>query len=61
MADKATVTLADLQRLGEQEAKPTPLTDNDVSDYASAVLIVLRGLPRGEKLKVMRRAQRMLR
>ena len=61
MPDKPTITFADLQKLQEQESKPTPLNDNEVSDYASAVLIVLRGLPRGEKLKVMRRAQRMLR
>ena len=61
MTDRPTVSLADIQRLSEQDSKPNPLNDNEVSDFASAVLIVLRGLPRGEKLKVIRRAQRMLR
>lgn len=60
MADKPTVTLADLTKLQEQANKPDPLDWNEVVDYAAAVTLVLRGLPRGEKLKVLRRAIKML-
>ncbi len=55
-----TVTLADLTRLQEQENRPTPLSSDEVQDYAFAVLMVLRGLPRAEKVKVLKRAQAAL-
>ena len=51
-----SVTLADLTKLQEQENKPQPLTADEIQDYAFAVLMVLRGLPRAEKAKVLRRA-----
>jgi hypothetical protein len=60
MSEKPTVTLAELTRLAEQENKPQPLDYNEVADFAAAVLIVVRGLPRGEKLKVLRRAIKMV-
>jgi hypothetical protein len=59
-ADRPTVSLADLDRLRQQDNKPQPLDPNEVTDYATAALVVLRGLPRGEKLKVLRRMIKML-
>jgi hypothetical protein len=51
-----TVTLADLQRLSLQANRPTPLTTEEVEDFA----VVLRGMRRGDKLRVLRRARRLL-
>lgn len=61
MPDRPTVTLADLQKLQDQENRPTPLTTDEIQDYAFAVLMVLRGLPRAEKVKVLARANGALR
>jgi hypothetical protein len=57
---RATVSLADLTRLSEQENRPGPLTADEVDDFASAALIVLRGMTRREKLRVIRRMRRLL-
>lgn len=59
-ADRPTVTLADLQKLQEQEAKPNPLNHDEVTDYATAALMVLRGLPRGQKLRVISKMRKLL-
>jgi hypothetical protein len=61
MADRPTVSLADLQKLQEQEDRPDPLTEAQLADYAAAMLMVLRGLPRREKMKVVTRLRRMMR
>jgi hypothetical protein len=61
MADRPTVSLADLQKLQEQEDRPDPLTEDQLADYAAAMLMVLRGLPRREKMKVVTRLRRMMR
>jgi len=55
-ADKPLVTLADITRLQDQENKPTPLTADEVDDYATAVLVILRGLTVADKRKVLARA-----
>lgn len=55
-ADKPLISLSDLTKLQDQLDKPDPLDYNAVSDYAVAVMVVLRGLPRGEKLKILRKA-----
>lgn len=54
------VTLAELTKLAEQEDKPQPLTEDQLQDYAVAMLMVLRGLPRAEKRKVLTRLRRIL-
>lgn len=58
--DKPTITLGDLTKLQDQLDKPDPLDYNDVTDYAAALLVVMRGLPRGEKLKILRRAIKLV-
>lgn len=60
MPDRPTVTMADLQKLQEQESKPAPLTEDELQDYAAALLMVMRGLPRAEKRKVVTRLRRMM-
>ncbi len=54
------ITLAELTKLAEQEDKPQPLTEDQLQDYAVAMLMVLRGLPRAEKRKVLTRLRRIL-
>lgn len=61
MADKPTVTLADLAKLQEQANRPDPLSEDELQDYAVAMLMVLRGLPRREKQKVLTRLRRLMR
>lgn len=58
--DKPTVTLADLQKLQEQADKPDPLTEDQLQDYAAALLLVMRGLPKAEKRKIVTRLKRMM-
>jgi hypothetical protein len=60
MADKPTITIADLTRLREQDSRPAPLTRDEVEDYSTAALVVLRGLSRADKLRVIRRMRRVL-
>lgn len=60
MAERATITIGDLARLQEQESRPTRLTDEEVEDYAIAALVVLRGMRRADKLRVLRRMRRLL-
>lgn len=59
-ADRPTVTMADLQKLQEQESKPDPLSEDELQDYAAALMMVMRGLPRAEKRKVVTRLKRMM-
>ncbi len=54
------VTLADLTRLQAQEAKAAPLTADEVDDYATACLVVLRGMPISDKRKVIARMGRLI-
>ncbi len=58
--DRPTVTISDLARLQEQANRPTPLTVDEVHDYAVATLIVLRGLPRRDKLRVLARMRKVI-
>ena len=62
MTDKPTVTADDLRALLLAEQKPTRKAADDdvVSEYAIAALATLRGLNRGDKLRVIRRMSRML-
>lgn len=55
MEKRATVNLADLARLQEQVNRPAGLSRDEVQDYATASLVVMRGLTRGDKLRVIRR------
>jgi hypothetical protein len=57
---RPTVTLSDLQRLSEQDARPNKLTADEVEDFAVAALIVLRGMRRGDKIRVLAKARRLL-
>lgn len=60
MGERASVNISELTRLQEQANRPTPLTADEVNDYAIASLVVLRGCSRGDKLKVVRRMRRLL-
>lgn len=62
MSDREVVTLAELRQLLAAESAPKKVTiaDDLVSDYALAALVPLRGLTRSDKLRVIRRMQRML-
>lgn len=60
MADRPTVTVADLARLNADASRPEPLLADGVQDYALAALVVLRGLSRADKLKVIRRMRRLM-
>lgn len=60
MADRPAISISDLPRLQEQANRPAPLTTDEVQDFATAALMVLRGMPRGEKLRVIRRMRRLL-
>lgn len=59
-SDRETIRISDLTRLREQESRPSAITPEEVEDYAIAALVVLRGMRRGDKLKVLRRALRVL-
>ena len=56
--EKPTITIADLTRLREQDNRPTALTIEEVHDYAIAALVVLRGMRRGDKLRVIARMRK---
>ena len=58
--ERAVVTISDLNRLRDQDARPGPLTREEVEDYAIAALVVLRGMRRGDKLRVIRRMRSIL-
>ena len=55
-------SLDELKRLLEEEARPkrAGIPDDQVSDFAVSALAVMRGLARSDKLRVLRRMQRML-
>lgn len=57
---RPTINASELTKLLKQENKPEPLTTDEVSDYAAAALLILRGLPRGQKLRVIRRMSKIL-
>ena len=59
--DRPTVTIADLTRLRDQDSRPTPLTPDEIDDYATACLVILRGMPLGDKKKVIARMTRLVR
>lgn len=59
-SDRPTVTIADALRLQEQDSRPTPLTPDEVHDYAIASLLVTRGLARRDKLRVLTKMRRLL-
>lgn len=61
MGDKPTVTMADLQKLQEQDNRPTPLTPDEIDDFATAGLVVLRGMALSDKRKVINRMGRLIR
>lgn len=62
MSDRQTISVDDLRSLLEEETKPrrAGIPDDQVSDYAVSALAVMRGLARSDKLRVLRRMQRML-
>lgn len=57
---RPAVSLAELTKLQDQLSKPDPLTYDEVHDFALAALVVLRGLPRKDKLKVIARMRRLM-
>jgi hypothetical protein len=57
---KATVTIAELKSLPEWNGRAAPLSVDEINDFAITGLTVLRGLPRTDKLKVLRRMRRIL-
>lgn len=52
------ITLADIKKLGEIEEKEA--SKALIDDYAVASLVVMRGLPRGSKLKIIRRMRKIV-
>ena len=60
MTDRPAITIADLPRLQEQANRPQPLTVDEVQDFAVASLMVLRGMGRRDKLRVLARMKRLL-
>lgn len=60
MTDRPTINISELTRLQEQIDRPTPLTKDHVQDYATAALVVLRGLSRSDKLRVLRHMRKLL-
>ena len=60
-ADKPTITLADLTKLQDQQNKAAPLTPDEIDDFATAALVILRGLPLSDKKKVIGRMTRLAR
>lgn len=58
--DKPTVTVADLLKLQDQANRPAALTTDEVQDFATAALVVLRGVSRRDKLRVITKMRRLL-
>lgn len=58
--NRQVVSIADLTRLQEQDNRPAAATVEEVQDYAIAALVVLRGLTRADKLKIIRRMRRLV-
>lgn len=59
-ADRPTINISELTRLQEQNDRPAPLSKDHVQDYATAALVVLRGLSRADKLRVLRHMRRLM-
>lgn len=60
MADRPSISISELRGLQEQLDRPGPIPADHVVDYAAAVITILRGLSRGDKLRVLRRAIKLL-
>jgi hypothetical protein len=58
--ERPTINISELSRLQEQMDRPQALTQDHVQDYATASLVVLRGLTRSDKLRVLRRMRKLL-
>ena len=58
--DRQAISIAELKNLPEWNGRAAPLTVDEVNDFAITALTVLRGLPRADKLKVLRRMRRVL-
>ena len=59
--DRPTVNAAELLRLQvEAGGARSKATDEDVHDIAVAAMVVLRGLTRPDKFKVLRRMRRLM-
>lgn len=57
---RRAISISELKALQAQENKPAALTQEEVRDYAIASLVVLRGLTRGDKLRVLRTMRKLL-
>lgn len=57
---RPTISISDLKNLPEWNGRPTPLTVDEVNDFAVTGLTVLRGLGRRDKLRVLARMRRIL-
>ena len=55
-----TITAAELLRLQDQANRPQKLTADEVEDFAVAGLLVLRGMRRGDKIRVIRKMRSLL-
>jgi hypothetical protein len=60
MMERKAISISELKQLQEQENKPTALAPEEVRDYAVAALVVLRGMTRGDKLRVLRQMRKLL-
>jgi len=60
MSERPTITASELLKLQDQANRPSPLTREEVEDYALAALLVLRGMRRGDKLRVVTKMRRLL-
>lgn len=58
--DRASVPISELDRLRGEAARPDPLTDDEIQDTAVAGLMVLRGLRRADKFKVLRKMRKLM-
>ena len=58
--DRPSISISELAKLQDQINRPTPLIQEEVHDYATAALVVLRGLSRTDKLKIIRRMRRQM-
>jgi hypothetical protein len=58
--ERPSISIGELRGLQEQLDKPGPIPVDHVVDYAAALITILRGLSRGDKLRVLKKAIRLL-
>jgi hypothetical protein len=58
--ERPSINISELKGLQAQLDKPGPIPADHVTDYAAAVITIMRGLSRGDKLRVLRKAIKLL-